>query len=772
MRTRPDKVLTMAAGILCLLAWRAQATPDRKKIDFDRDVKPIFQASCLRCHGPEKPRSHFRLDDRALALKGGNDGVDILPGHGAGSPLIRYVSGQDKDIQMPPAGKGQPLTTNQIAVLRQWIDEGASWSQARPQPAIHVTAAPEFDWISVRGDAGKFRELEGMKDGATIGVDHFSVEDQINARDQVAVEGRYRSGGQDLQLTLALKRSDLGFVEAGFEQWRKYYDNIGGYDPAVLPPGQPTAGSLSLEESHYWVNFGLTLPNWPEIVLGFEENSRVGNESTLQWGNVLGKNIGAATAALDEHTDIIKLDVTKDLAGWHLEDNAQLEFTHLNDRDNNPAGGLVAMTSVTVQDNYHSTQGMNTLTAEKQLFDWWSVSGGYYYSRLNSSDSVNETTSSTCDTIPVGYFWHTPEVTVSSESQVFSAGSLLRLAPRLDFSVEAQNEWTHENGFGTVFLDFGSPPIVPTPMIENANYDTLITMQNASLRYTGLPFTILTLDGRFEQESITEFQNDAGAFADDDFVRKDDADTTIYDIHAGFDTSPWRWLGFNAQYRHYSSDTEYNQLLDSTPLSGYPAFILGRTIKTDEGDVKLVLKPANWIRATLNYQIVRTGYSSITDPVAGGISPGGPLETGIYDAHTYAASVALTPSRRLNLSGSASYSDSRTTTFANADPSVVAYKGGVVLLSANASYALNKTTDLTGSCSTAHSEYGQNNAVAGVPLGLDYSSYRLALGVRKRFSKRLTGSFQYAFFKYAEPSAGGLTDYHAQGFFTTLACQW
>jgi hypothetical protein len=66
--------------------------PADVKIDFTRDIKPILDDSCIRCHGPEKPRSHFRLTDREAALKGGSDGVDILPGQSGASPLIRYVA--------------------------------------------------------------------------------------------------------------------------------------------------------------------------------------------------------------------------------------------------------------------------------------------------------------------------------------------------------------------------------------------------------------------------------------------------------------------------------------------------------------------------------------------------------------------------------------------------------------------------------------------------------------------------------------------------------
>lgn len=762
-----------AVAMVSLLVWvgrSASAAPD--KVDFDRDIKPILANACLRCHGPEKPRSHFRLDDRSAALKGGSDGVDIIPGNGDGSALIRYVSGKDKDIQMPPAGKGDPLTTNQVSLLKKWIDQGASWSAAQPKPSLKVNAVPGFDWIGVHGDAGKFRELEGVKDGYSAGVDHFSLEEQINPDEKLSVNGRYLSGGQDLQFTVGLKRNDLGFIDAGFDQWRKYYDNIGGFDWAVSPPGFGSAGSLALDEGRVWMNFGLTLPNWPEIVLGFEEQYRVGNESTLAWGDFDGKNIAAATEAVNEHTDIIKLDITDDIAGWHLEEDARLEIYRQMDRDNEPNGGVSPGTSVQVQDNYHQVQGMNTLTVEKTIVDWWSVGGGYYYSRLEGSDSLDQTTSAAGGATPVGYFWQTPQVTVSTESHIFSVSSLFHPIPTLSLSLAAQNEWTHEDGFGTVFLDFGSPPTLPTPMIENADMDTLITMQNATLRYSGIPFTILSADGRFTQEGITEYQQDAGAFADDVFSRTTVAHNDTDDIHVGFDTSPRRWVGLNAQYRYFSSDTDYNQVQDSTPLSGYPAFILGRQIKTDEVNAKLVFKPAAWFRTTLNYQITRTDYSTITDPVSGGVSPGGPLESGVYDAHTYALSTAWAASRRLNISGTFSYSDSRTTTFDNNDPSIVAYRGGVYLSTANVAYILNKSTDVNAAFSFGHADYGQNNSVAGVPLGLDYTRYSATLGLKKRFGKHVSGSVQYSFYRYDEPSAGGLTDYTAQGIFSTLSFQW
>src|SRR5690349_12938376 len=83
------------------------AAPTR--VDFARDVRPIFAKSCVSCHGPEKQKSNYRLDSRPHALKGGDLGNrPILPGDSAHSPLIQYVAGVHPDVTMPP--KGERLT--------------------------------------------------------------------------------------------------------------------------------------------------------------------------------------------------------------------------------------------------------------------------------------------------------------------------------------------------------------------------------------------------------------------------------------------------------------------------------------------------------------------------------------------------------------------------------------------------------------------------------------------------------------------------------------
>ena len=99
-----------------------------RQVDFASDIKPIFEANCYKCHGPEKQKSAFRLDVKAVALKGGEKGQDILPGKSSESPLIHFVAGLVEDMQMP--AKGERLTAEQIGLLRAWIDQGAPWPES------------------------------------------------------------------------------------------------------------------------------------------------------------------------------------------------------------------------------------------------------------------------------------------------------------------------------------------------------------------------------------------------------------------------------------------------------------------------------------------------------------------------------------------------------------------------------------------------------------------------------------------------------------------
>ena len=94
-------------------------------VTFAKDIKPLFEKSCFKCHGPEKQKGKLRLDSLEATLKGGENGEILKKGRSAESGLVHSIARLDEDEAMPPEGKGEPLTKEQIGLVRAWIDQGA-----------------------------------------------------------------------------------------------------------------------------------------------------------------------------------------------------------------------------------------------------------------------------------------------------------------------------------------------------------------------------------------------------------------------------------------------------------------------------------------------------------------------------------------------------------------------------------------------------------------------------------------------------------------------
>jgi hypothetical protein len=100
----------------------------RGGVDYFRQIQPLLQAKCYDCHQGGKAKGGLRLDQLASVLKGGkSDGPAVVPGDADESALIQRVLKSAADDIMPP--KGDPLSAAEVALLRDWVKQGASWPQ-------------------------------------------------------------------------------------------------------------------------------------------------------------------------------------------------------------------------------------------------------------------------------------------------------------------------------------------------------------------------------------------------------------------------------------------------------------------------------------------------------------------------------------------------------------------------------------------------------------------------------------------------------------------
>jgi len=142
------RLITLVIGFLGLvfflpLPW-LDAETSKTEIDFNTDIRPILSNKCFHCHGPDaehrkggKKGKGIRLDNGAGAFEDLGGYQIIVAGHPEKSDLIERVITEDEDDIMPPPKKGKRLTEKEVALLRQWIKEGAKyskhWSYVRPK---------------------------------------------------------------------------------------------------------------------------------------------------------------------------------------------------------------------------------------------------------------------------------------------------------------------------------------------------------------------------------------------------------------------------------------------------------------------------------------------------------------------------------------------------------------------------------------------------------------------------------------------------------------
>ncbi len=125
-----------------------QTAASGRTIDFNRDIAPILQTACAKCHSGENAQARLRLDSEAAILRGGVSGKAINPGNSKDSLLVKRLLGLGSQPRMPT--DASPLRAAQIETIRAWIDRGsfaaveASVSQASLGPvASHPQATAE-----------------------------------------------------------------------------------------------------------------------------------------------------------------------------------------------------------------------------------------------------------------------------------------------------------------------------------------------------------------------------------------------------------------------------------------------------------------------------------------------------------------------------------------------------------------------------------------------------------------------------------------------------
>jgi hypothetical protein len=630
------------------------------------------------------------------------------------------------------------------------------------RPDVNIT--PITEYVTVSGDRAKFREDWGIKEGWNGGIDDATYHQTLHKDWDMNLEARAIFDEEDYKLRLSIANPDVGFVHAGYTEFREYSDNLGGFYKDFTPVGFDSRNDLFLRNGDAFIEGGLTLPNLPKVTLGYERQFRSGNESTLEWGPVTQtgstRNIYPSYQHIDETADILKLQVEHDISIVHIGDQFRYEYYRYNTTTVNQSLDLDTSSSqtVTINEKYNNNAFYNTFVMDSHVNDklYWSL--GYLFTALdgNAGTQVNTLPFSA----PQAVNWTAQGISLGADSHTVDLNVMAGPFAGLDFTGSLEGQKTENHGLANATLaQIGSGGATNSlAALLHGDDDMQSLEERLGVRFIKIPYTTLYAEGKWTEQSYNlDEEATAGAPA---FQQNQDTGVFRQDYSVGFNTAPLPKASLSARYCHSIYQNDYDNEVDT--IVGYPGFITQQDFTSDELMARLTLRPISRVMIAVEYQLVATDIRTSTEAVPALGTPAGTVQSGGYDCSIYSISATLTPISRLYLTSLFSLQETHTSTFVNGSPSVASYIGNVYSVLAAAGYALDQKTDLNLQYEYSRANDLQNNAAFGLPLGSEYQRTGVSVGLTRKLTDHIMAKLRYGFYQLEDPGNGGLDNYTAQ----------
>lgn len=628
-----------------------------------------------------------------------------------------------------------------------------------------VTVTPGVRYISIGGDYQRFRQFNMMKEHFTGGIEDFTFDQRVGKNVTVHADGHLLFEEQDYKMQLEIVKPEAWFFRTDFSQYRKYYDSTGGvYSFAGYPNKTFSLNQdLYLNIGNFKVEFGLTLPNIPKMILGYERQYKDGSKSLSGWGSVttggLTRKIYPTPQTIDESVDIVKFSIEHDIKNIHLADDLQYELYNNNTgRTESRTFGYPASAAPTrttkVYETFNHDAFFNTLRIDSHLNEkvYWSL--GYLYTTLDGDAGIRLITAppplATRDKN-----WYSNGVTLGQDVHMVNANAMFGPFEGLTISGGLETEFEDSKGYLNGVLTeqgSGSPTVV-----ASTDADKKALKERLGLRYTKIPFTTLFLDADCEQGkvNVAESQTSNDQVNAANWTRQYEMVTDKQEARIGFNTSPFQKMTLSSYYRFGHTDNDYQP--KANWLTGTDVgLIKDQIFTTHEFTTKLTLRPISRLSLTLKYQLVSSDIETTTVLGAPASST-----SGNYEANIYSLSATVTPVDRLYITGLFSYQNARTVVDNNGWAGIMTYVGDVYSAMGSCGYAIDNKTDVVADYSTSWAKNNQGNANLTLPLGVNYTQHSANVTLSRQLTKRIRGQLRYGFYQYDDDWTAGANNYTA-----------
>jgi hypothetical protein len=622
------------------------------------------------------------------------------------------------------------------------------------------------------------------------GVEAFHYEQTLDKKGLFSVDGRGIFDNHDYDLKLEVSHPDIGYVRAGVDQFRKYYNGDGGFFPTTGFSYKLAEDRDAVDRGDYYIEAGLTLPDLPVFKVRYDHQFRDGEKDSTEWGTYYYSAAGQAKVYpsfynLNEKLDILSADITHTIGNTDFGVGARYQIEHNDDSQTyyyQPAAVSPPSTPASQTQNNTISANMFDVHAftDTQLNKKLEFTTGYSFSTLHSGVEGNSLTG-------------IPETQLASQFVGLSGGSdmdqyemnlNLMWSPIENLYVVPSVLVNKENVSGTslyypVTFTAGKDVVSTTPTLGYSDEYDLGVAQGLSVRYTGITNWVFYVQGDWAQDRADLDMTSAPLNgAQTGAIQEWDHSYQKYTVGANW--YPYRNLNFAAQYYHKIDDNDYDNNFPGS-ITNYPGFIKYQAFNLDDANFRVTWRPCSRVttvtRYDFQYETVDTQGSDSTSFV-----PLAEQQSGLMKAHMIGETLSWTPLDRFYTQVGFNYVVDTWDTPVEGLPSignaVQQSKNDYWTVNALAGFALDAKTDLRASYTYYRAgDYSNisppSTAIAnglgyGVPYGSGSEETTVSATLTRKITERMRWSLTYDFAAYRDQLFGSQSEFNAHSILSTL----
>ena len=708
--------------------------------------------------------------------------------------------------------------------------------KSTPVAGETTEAEPDYkNWIEVgmggvitHGDRAQFEQQHWLPGGEVYGgITDMHYEHGVGEKATLTIDGHALWDINDYDIKVKLDEPKFGYIAAGFTEFRTWYDGNGGFFPHPgamwFPPPFP---EMHIDRGDVWIEFGLRVPDWPEMTFHFSRETRDGQKDSTIWGDTKltglpqpppssrnpTRNIAPAYRDIDETRDILSFDATKTFGNtdvglgmrWeHNENNDKLQLERgAGQVPPLPMGVTAAQRFITQhEDNTLDDFSGHVITETRFTDNFW-FTGAYSYSALSSdltgSRIIGTHYNSMFGEMPAPPFQRFDEgfLNLAGMSEVTEHvfNSNLFWVPFKDLSIIVGFRYTREDKdssatwLGTTVPATGSPPTVSEEAADTSEGLNNLA-ERFEARYTHIQDWLFYAEGEWEEEFGDVHEHVVGG-------GQMNKDTSLFGqkYTVGATWYPLDRLNLAAQYYYKAAD--YDNDFHSDVTNENNQRLIGQDWTTNDANIRITVRPK--MPNSLGTLSLVTRYDFMQSDVSGkwGISPAKPNPTGLAGTvlneewtglitnHVISESATWNPCPRFYLQATGSYVLNQTETPASkinliqvggaatgpsyTSPTIVDFRNDYWTVTGGAGYVLDELTDLRADYTFYRAnDYFKNTRVA-LPYGMGATEHQVTATASRQFTKQIRLTLQYRYFDYSDETFGGHNNYTAHAIFSGL----